>query len=73
MTGNLFQWCLDGYGDYPTGPCVDPAGASDESLRVLRGGSWLRGAWHCRAAYRARLAPLSVEADVGLRVVLVLE
>ena len=41
MHGNAREWCLDWYGDYPTGPARDPQGPENGSLRVARGGSWL--------------------------------
>jgi len=44
MHGNVCEWCLDGYDEYPEGPEVDPRGliAEDASF-ILRGGSWRDG------------------------------
>jgi formylglycine-generating enzyme required for sulfatase activity len=57
MHGNVWEWCQDRYGDYPTGFVSDPRGPSSGSLRVFRGGSWGSGAWRCRSAFRFTLHP----------------
>jgi formylglycine-generating enzyme required for sulfatase activity len=43
MSGNVWQWCLDLYGPYPTSAQNDPIGPSSTSdnARCVRGGSWL--------------------------------
>ncbi|HPQ42301.1 MAG TPA: formylglycine-generating enzyme family protein, partial [bacterium] len=50
MSGNVWEWCWDRYGDYPAGSVSDPTGADSGSDHLLRGGCWARGAKNCRSA-----------------------
>ena len=52
MMGNVWEWCGDWYGDYPTGRVTDPTGPSSGSIRVYRGGCWLYDARGARSAER---------------------
>ena len=54
MCGNVSQWCLDFYGEYP-GDVTDPLGPEPAKCwggRVLRGGYWSMCAAGCRSAAR---------------------
>lgn len=52
MSGNVYEWCADRYGDYPSSSQTNPTGPSSGSYRVLRGGSWGDNARYCRVADR---------------------
>jgi formylglycine-generating enzyme required for sulfatase activity len=67
MHGNVWEWCQDRYGEYPSGSVTDPTGPGSGSHRVLRGGSWLDLPRLCRSANRSRGVPGSQGYNVGFR------
>jgi formylglycine-generating enzyme required for sulfatase activity len=70
MSGNVYQFCADRYGDYRDGPITDPRGPDTSDLRVCRGGSWGRWASDCRSAYRSKIKLDYRDSILGFRVVL---
>ncbi|MEO2017431.1 MAG: formylglycine-generating enzyme family protein [Fuerstiella sp.] len=68
MHGNVFEWCEDWYGSYPSGSVTDPTGASSGSDRVIRGGCWRGSFDHCRSANRNRYSPGIRHDFLGFRV-----
>lgn len=69
MSGNVWEWVQDWYGDYPSGSVTDPTGPSSGSSRVIRGGSWLSGASYCRSAVRYDNTPGGRSGSIGFRLV----
>jgi len=80
MHGNVWEWCLDWGGKYPTSATTDPKGPNSGSNRRVRGGSHncyesSHGGW--RSARRGSIAP-SKNADnsidyIGFRACLTIE
>ena len=68
MHGNVWEWCQDRYGAYPSGAQEDPTGPASGEYRVLRGGSWFSVPWFLRSAYRNRLRPDFRNINFGFRV-----
>ncbi len=70
MHGNVYEWCLDRYGDYSSAPASDPLAAEGEVTHVYRGGCWDSEARNCRSAFRMKY-PLTRRLDyAGMRLAL---
>ena len=52
MSGNVWEWCNDLFGDYQRYSQTNPTGPSKGEHRVLRGGSWNRGYRSVRVSNR---------------------
>jgi len=69
MSGNVREWCWDGYGTYSSNSQTNPSGPIGTN-RVLRGGSWLRSASNCRVALRFNGHPVGTTFNYGFRLAL---
>ena len=70
MMGNVWEWCGDWYGEYPTGSVTDPMGPSSGTSRLIRGGSWGNPAGCERSAFRDGTDPGLRSPFLGFRPVL---
>ena len=68
MMGNVYEWCSDIYGKYPTGSVTNPTGPGSGSDRVYRGGCWYTEPW--RSANRNGHFPSRQDNGLGFRPVL---
>ncbi len=71
MSGNVYEWCRDFYGDYTDEPQTDPEGVTDGWGRVLRGGCFYE--WideKLRVSSRHMDAPDYADDGYGLRIAL---
>ncbi|MDR2941531.1 MAG: formylglycine-generating enzyme family protein [Treponema sp.] len=70
MSGNVWEWCWDWYGDYYTSGVLqkNPAGASWGQGRVLRGGSWSNSVRSVRSAVRGYSCPSNRNMGFGFRI-----
>ena len=72
MHGNIADWCLDWYGQYPGGSVIDPMGVPSGSARIFRGGSYVYMPLDCRSASRHDANPNDLYFFIGFRLALVL-
>ena len=70
MSGSVWEWCSDWYGNYSSSSQTNPTGSYSGSSRVRRGGSWFDYARYCRVSYRSRSTPDIRYSYLGFRLAL---
>ena len=69
MSGNVYEWCWDRYGNYSSEAQTDPISASSGSACVIRGGYWSNSAEGVRSASRYYFIPSNRHHGIGFRLV----
>ena len=69
MSGNVREWCADGYGSYTNEAQTDPTGSKYGNYGVLRGGS-NSGEANCRVSARGDYNQSSRDLITGFRIAL---
>jgi formylglycine-generating enzyme required for sulfatase activity len=73
MHGNVWEWCQDWYGGYPSSSVTDPTGPSSGFKRVRRGGSYAWIAGYCRSACRDDFPPSFNNPELGFRLAITID
>lgn len=73
LHGNVWEWCLDGFGPYPAAPAIDPVGATQAKRRVARGGGFSTQSSAVRSARRSDAESTTSFMINGFRVVLAMD
>ena len=70
MSGNVYEWCQDLYGNYSSDAQTNPTGLLNGSNGVYRGGGWGGIERRCRVSYRGDYNLMDGDSDLGLRLAL---
>ncbi len=70
MSGNVWEWCSDWYGNYSMSSQINPTGALSGPGHVIRGGGYNDAATECRISVRSYAAASSCFTTLGLRLVM---
>lgn len=67
MSGNVWEWCSDRKGTYPSSAQTNPIGPASGPYYVQRGGSWYYNSQNCRVTSRKYGTPNYRLSYVGFR------
>jgi len=67
MHGNVWEWCENKYGGYPSGAVTDPQGPATGTNRGMRGGSFLSKEFEIRYSSRNGSRPTDRDKQYGIR------
>jgi formylglycine-generating enzyme required for sulfatase activity len=71
MSGNVWEWVSDWYGNYSAQKQINPQGPSSGTGRVLRSGSYVtQAAYRCAIKYRQSRKADYPDVHIGFRIVL---
>jgi formylglycine-generating enzyme required for sulfatase activity len=69
MSGNVWEWCQDWKGNYPSKEVTNPIGPAAGSYRVIRGGGWYGTPAWVQSTDRGRYEPEFSYLILGFRLV----
>ena len=67
MSGNVWEWCQDWFGSYPSSAQTDPMGPETGDEHIVRGGCMWGHSRFCAVIYRMYYPPEHKRGDLGLR------
>lgn len=72
VSGNVDEWCEDSHHSSYTGAPTDGSAwvLPLNSLKIIRGGSWIGGTFYCRSAYRSYFQASESNYLLGFRLVM---
>ena len=67
MIGNTGDWCSDWFVKYLPDEVTDPSGPVNGTEKIVRGASYIGGAFHCRSANRPHQPPEQCFTNLSFR------